>query len=112
VLPLSKQEQLILCWISSVVVCGLIIDKTVYFFPQVVTYGDVIERDVLIRKLDVNKACLDELIALPGIGSFTAQKIIEYRKSVGKIKTLEELEHKSGVRSDLYKEFARYLKVK
>lgn len=72
---------------------------------------NVLESDALSRKLDVNKASLDELIALPGIGTFTAQKIIEYRKKVGKIKDLEELTERAGVRRDLYKEFERYLKV-
>lgn len=48
-------------------------------------------------KLNINKATAADLDGLPGIGPSTANKIIEYRKSNGNFKTIEELNNVSGI---------------
>lgn len=44
------------------------------------------------EKLDVNEASKDELTRIPGVGEKTAQAIIDFRASHGRIDDISELE--------------------
>lgn len=47
--------------------------------------------------VNINKASLEELDTLPGIGPSTAQKILDYRLANGSFKTVEEINNVSGI---------------
>ena len=47
--------------------------------------------------VNINKAGLEELKTLPGIGESTALKILEYREKHGKFKSVEDLKKITGV---------------
>lgn len=49
--------------------------------------------------VNVNTATLEELVALPNIGSVTAQRIIEYREQVSPFATLADLDQVPGIGS-------------
>lgn len=49
------------------------------------------------NKINLNKATLEELKSLPGIGEVTAKNIIEYRDKIGGFKNLEELKKVKGI---------------
>ena len=49
------------------------------------------------NKININKAGIDTLKTLPGIGEATALKILEYRENQGKYKSIEELKDVSGI---------------
>lgn len=53
-------------------------------------------------KLNINKATVVELDELPGIGPSIANKIIEYRKSKGEFKSIDELNNVSGIGDKKY----------
>lgn len=53
-------------------------------------------------RLNINKATAVELDELPGIGPSIANKIIEYRKSSGGFKSIEELNNVSGIGDKKY----------
>jgi competence protein ComEA len=53
--------------------------------------------DPNVELLDINIATLEELIALPGIGPATAQKIIDYRTANGPFSTIDDLNKVSGI---------------
>ncbi len=48
-------------------------------------------------KVDLNKATVQELVKLKGIGKKYAERIIEYREKNGKFKTIEDLMNVKGI---------------
>jgi comEA protein len=49
------------------------------------------------RRIDINKACLEELVLLPGIGPKKAAAVIEWRSSKGPFKSIEGLLDVKGI---------------
>ena len=70
------------------------------------------DKDKNNTKIDINKADLNDLITLPGIGESTAQKIIDYREKNGKFKTIEDIKNVSGIGESKYNQIKDYIKAK
>jgi competence protein ComEA len=62
-------------------------------------------------KLNINKATLEQLDTLPGVGPSIAQKIIDYRISRGGFKSIEELNNVSGIGEEKYKDIKNLITV-
>lgn len=73
---------------------------------------NVIEEDKNNTKIDINKADLNDLITLSGIGESTAQKIIDYREKNGKFKKIEDIKNVSGIGESKYNQIKDYIKAK
>ncbi|MDY3766513.1 MAG: helix-hairpin-helix domain-containing protein [Lachnospiraceae bacterium] len=52
--------------------------------------------------LDLNRATLEQLMELPGIGQAKAEAILSYREQVGKFQTIEELKNVSGIKESIF----------
>ena len=55
-----------------------------------------------LKKIDINKATEEQLVALPGIGIKTARAIVAYREAIGGYKSLEQLRLVRGVGDKVY----------
>lgn len=58
------------------------------------------------RRINLNKAGIEELKELPGIGDVLAQRIINYRKEHGEFTCLDELSDVSGIGDSLIQKIA------
>jgi len=59
--------------------------------------------------LNINTAGLHVIMALPGIGQITAQRILDHRKSHGKFKDKDGLMQVKGIGHKTYKKIEKYL---
>lgn len=69
------------------------------------------EEKIDIFPLDLNKATIDQLILVPGIGIKTAEKIIEYREKIGGFKNIEDLKNIKGIGDKKIEKWKEYLKI-
>lgn len=64
-----------------------------------------------IQKLNLNSATIDMLVALPGIGQYTAEKIVAYRTRLGGFIGLEQLSEIKGMKSEIIDRVKQYLEI-
>jgi competence ComEA-like helix-hairpin-helix protein len=73
--------------------------------------GQGIIQEKKIQKLDLNSATADMLVALPGIGQYTAEKIIAYRVRLGGFLQLEQLSEIRGLKPEIIENVIKYLEI-
>ncbi|MBW1804566.1 MAG: helix-hairpin-helix domain-containing protein [Deltaproteobacteria bacterium] len=61
--------------------------------------------------MDINKAGLDQLVTLPGIGPKTAEKIMQYRQENGKFKDPEDLKKVRGIGEKNFEKIRPLIKI-
>lgn len=64
-----------------------------------------------VQKVDLNTATEAQLVELPRIGPATAKAILEYRKQVGTIKSVDELVNVKGIGEKSLEALRPYLMV-
>lgn len=62
-------------------------------------------------KININAAYQSELIALPGIGEVTAERIISYREKKGRFKSTNEIMNVKGIGIKKYEKLKDYITV-
>ncbi|MCC9661835.1 MULTISPECIES: ComEA family DNA-binding protein [Pseudoalteromonas] len=55
-----------------------------------------------IQKVSINKATVEQLSQLPGIGKSKAQAIVEHRKNQGPFKSVKQLKEVKGIGDKLF----------
>ena len=63
------------------------------------------------KSINLNSAGLDELVSLPGIGTSTAEKIIEYRNEKGKFKSVQQIMNVKGIGEKKFQKIKDYLTI-
>ena len=63
---------------------------------------EMTDKKDMMEKVNINKADMDQLMMLPGVGEDTAKKIIDYRNTNGEFKTLDQLKSIPGIGEKKY----------
>lgn len=63
------------------------------------------------RPININRAGIEELISLPGIGKAKAESIIRYRNEEGSFQFVEELMNIPGIKEGLFKQISPYITI-
>ena len=62
-------------------------------------------------KVDLNRAGIEELVKLPGVGEIVAQRIVNYREENGAFQATEELMNVRGIGEKTYLKLEPYSTV-
>ncbi len=62
-------------------------------------------------KLNINKATVEELMNLPGIGESKARSIVDYRQQIGKFSCIEDLMNVPGIKEGVYNQIKDLIQV-
>lgn len=94
---LTRQEKQVLLFVGAVVLAGIAISCLQKINPRFKAIFPQSSPSIIEKKVNPNKAGLEELIRLPEIGPALAENIIEYRNAHGGFKSLEELRKVKGL---------------
>jgi comEA protein len=107
---LTSEERKALCFISIFLIVGAVITYINKENPAwiekeqerfFVTHEEV--------RININKASVQELIELPGIGPVLAQRINNYRQKNGLFSSLEDLKGVKGIGDKKFKNIQKYI---
>jgi comEA protein len=115
----TRQEQITILFLTCALIIGgvvtLIKRHQPNFAPELMLeeFTEPSERDTILEtekdqeitltehpleeKVDINKATIEDLMRLPGIGPKTANAIVAHRKEHGKFQKLEDLTQVKGI---------------
>ena len=62
-------------------------------------------------RINVNRATLEELMTLPGIGEKRAESILKLREKKGSFQTVEELLEAEGIKEGIFEQIKDFIKV-
>lgn len=77
-----------------------------------ITTSITVKSDHKIQQLDLNTATEAMLVALPGVGVYTAQKIIAYRERLGGFLDLNQLQEIKGLKMETLENILPYIELK
>ena len=93
---------IILTVMLCIFVCGFLVGRnmnrsSITVMEYTTIAPDSIDTTVTAGKININTASVDELTLLPGIGSTLAQRIVDYRSSIGPFRTVSDLSNVEGI---------------
>ena len=62
--------------------------------------------------IDLNTATTEQLVSIPGIGSYSAEKIIQYRQRLGGFISLDQLPEIKGLNPDMILKMTSFLEIR
>lgn len=81
-------------------------------YSEVIQTGNEMNNNIEVNMININKATLQELEKLPGVGASTANKIIAYRKENGGFNKPEDIKNVPGIGDSKYEAMKDMIKVK
>lgn len=84
------------------------------YFPTLQEYEARVEAETAVRDglVDINRADVEQLCTLPGIGEAKARAIVTYRQEHGAFGEKEEIMQVPGIKESAYSQMKDFIKVK
>lgn len=98
-LNFTPEERRVVLFILGLAFCGLILSNLVKVNGEI---EKIVNPQVQLAKINLNKVGLDELIRLKCISAKLAGRIIEYRFMHQEFSSLEELKEVKGIGNQRY----------
>lgn len=73
------------------------------------SYSSQAVTEAASSKININTADLTQLQNIPGVGPSTAQKIIDYRTTSGRFKSIEDIKNVSGIGDKTFEKMKEYI---
>ena len=97
--------------IEGVNLAGLLRDGQQVFVPSRIEPSSTLPPSERIGLVDLNRATLQDLMTLPGIGETRAQDILDYRQQIGSFTNLEELMNVRGIGQSTFDKLKMYITI-
>jgi len=110
-LSFTRQERIVLILLAFTMLVGSVLHFAFKKYPQLKDIVNFVDSDRIYHKVDINTASLEKLVAIPYIGPYTGQQIIEYRRKNGPFASIQEIKSVKGIKEKNYDRFSKYLKV-
>lgn len=98
--------------IENVNLAEIVIDEQHIVIPNEETEVQQTTNNVKTGKININKATVEELTKLNGVGEVTAQSIVDYRDAVGKFNSIEDIKNVEGIGDKTFEKFKDQIDVK
>ncbi len=120
---LTRQEKYVIAFLMLGAICGLSYSYYKKFNPPIdIRSRDSFRGDTAIteefdsllaeaQSVNINKASVEELIKLKGIGPILAHRIIKYRRARGAFGDKEELKNIKGIGPKKFKAIKDYILI-
>ena len=118
---LTRGEQRFILFLLIALFVGLGVDVLKKPAPPAVIDDAVFSRAALlpatakteiVSRVNINKADVEQLVTLPGIGAVTAQRIIDYRQAHGSFASIEEIQKVQRIGAKTFDKIKSYITVK
>ena len=97
-------------------------DESHYIIPKLGEYNELHSNNIFESNtqsstniqsnlININKASIEELDKLPGIGEATANKIVNYRAEKGKFNSIEDIKNVKGIGDKKYEELKNLISI-
>lgn len=116
---MGKQIRILIS--IAVLFCALIVGFNLFFVKEpaeTIVLTDYTEQDAAVSafiaengKININTATAAELEKLNRIGPTLAQRIVEYRETVGGFRSIEEIQNVTGIGPTIYEDIKAQIEV-
>jgi len=94
------------------ILSGSFLDYLYKKYPQIKNIVNLVDSNKLYKKVNINNATKEELVAVPYIGEYTAENIIKYRQQNGFFNEIDQVKEVKGIKDKNYEKFKHQIRIK
>jgi len=108
---LTPQEKSVVTSLCIIIFAGTIINIGMQKNLRAFDWLHTAQKKSLATAININRASVEDLLRVPGIGSKTAEYIMAYRHAQGPFTNFEPLHDAKGMSPQRYERIIKYLKI-